>query len=329
MSLGATRGGPPFGKGASSLTMVRSEMIDQPVTLVWSHHSITSITMAGEKSSFRPSIGVARPSCNRSKILVCLVWLARCEPQSKSAMRITSYRTPDVRPGIRITNLPMSGEMTTYWCRTASWTGILSSPIHRNVFFYLLIYWLEARKSWLIRFSHRNVLPDLSNWTHTSPFVMRWHIASHGTITYRERAWWGTPSKNDLPGQVEQPGMTLSVGPSKTNGPSSAGQDELGAESSLSLSQLVFMLREHSIRLCTRRRVGTGPRESPIQGDRNGDECSGKLYEASGAGGNTAQRLGKYGRRIDTCAKIEAGARIHVSEGMVKDVTVMKYEENG
>ena len=25
------------------------------------------------------------------------------------------------------------------------------------------------------------------------------------------------------------------------------------------------------------------PRESPIQGDRNGDECSGKLYEASGA----------------------------------------------
>ena len=70
-------------------------------------------------------------------------------------------------------------------------------------------------------------------------------------------------------------------------------------------------------------------RESPIQGDRNGDECSGKLYEASGAGRNTAQRLGKYGRRMDSCAKIEAGARIHVSEGMVKDVTVMKYEENG
>ena len=61
-------------------------------------------------------------------------------------------------------------------------------------------------------------------------------------------------------------------------------------------------------------------RESPIQGDRNGDECSGKLYEASGAGRNTAQRLGKYGRRMDPCAKIE---------GMVKDVTVMKYEENG
>ena len=40
-------------------------------------------------------------------------------------------------------------------------------------------------------------------------------------------------------------------------------------------------------------------------------------------------RLGKYGRRMDPCAKIEAGARIHVSEGMVKDVTVMKYEENG
>ena len=29
-------------------------------------------------------------------------------------------------------------------------------------------------------------------------------------------------------------------------------------------------------------------RESPIQGDRSGDECSGKLYEASGAGRNTA-----------------------------------------
>ena len=70
-------------------------------------------------------------------------------------------------------------------------------------------------------------------------------------------------------------------------------------------------------------------RESLIQGDRNGDECSGKLYEASGAGRNTAQRLGKYGRRMDPCANIEAGARIHVSEGMVKDVTVMKYEENG
>ena len=37
-------------------------------------------------------------------------------------------------------------------------------------------------------------------------------------------------------------------------------------------------------------------RESPIQGDRNGDECSGMLYEASGAGRNTAQRLGKYGK---------------------------------
>ena len=70
-------------------------------------------------------------------------------------------------------------------------------------------------------------------------------------------------------------------------------------------------------------------RESPIQGNRSGDECSGKLYKASGAGRNTAQRLGKYGRRMDLCAKIEAGAQIHVSEGMVRDVTVMKYEENG
>ena len=60
-----------------------------------------------------------------------------------------------------------------------------------------------------------------------------------------------------------------------------------------------------------------------------GNECSGKLYEASGAGRNIAQRLGKYGRRMDPCAKIETGARIHVSEGMVRDVTVMKYEENG
>ena len=64
-------------------------------------------------------------------------------------------------------------------------------------------------------------------------------------------------------------------------------------------------------------------------GDRSGDECSGKLYEASGAGRNTAQRLGKYRRRMDPCAKLEAGTRIHVSEGMVRDVTVMKYEENG
>ena len=60
------------------------------------------------------------------------------------------------------------------------------------------------------------------------------------------------------------------------------------------------------------------------------DECSGQLYETSGAGRNTAQRLlGKYGRRMDLCAKIEAGARIDVSEGMDRDVTVMKYKENG
>ena len=71
------------------------------------------------------------------------------------------------------------------------------------------------------------------------------------------------------------------------------------------------------------------PRESQIQGDRSGDECSGTLYEASGAGRNTAQRLGKYRRRMDPCAKLEAGTRIHVSEGMVRDVTFMKYEENG
>ena len=71
------------------------------------------------------------------------------------------------------------------------------------------------------------------------------------------------------------------------------------------------------------------PRESPIQGHRSGDECSGKLYEASCAGRNTAQRLGKYGRRIDPCAKIETIARIHVSEEMDRDATVMKYEENG
>ena len=73
----------------------------------------------------------------------------------------------------------------------------------------------------------------------------------------------------------------------------------------------------------------TRTRESLIQGHRSGDECSGKLYEASGAGRRTAQRLGKYGRRMDPCAKKEAGARIHVSEGMDRDVTVMKYEENG
>ena len=78
---------------------------------------------------------------------------------------------------------------------------------------------------------------------------------------------------------------------------------------------LKMCLKHQSQNICS-------SRESPIQGDRNGDECSGKLYEASGAGRNTAQRLGKYGRRMDPCAKIEAGARTHVSEGMVKDVTV-------
>ena len=88
---------------------------------------------------------------------------------------------------------------------------------------------------------------------------------------------------------------------------------ELGAKFNLTLQRLVSPLS----------------RKSPIQGDRSGDECSGKLYEASGAGRNTAQRLGKNGRRMDPCAKIKTGARIHVSEGMVRDVTVMKYEENG
>ena len=47
-----------------------------------------------------------------------------------------------------------------------------------------------------------------------------------------------------------------------------------------------------------------GPRESPIQGDRSGNERNGKKYEASGAGRNTAQRLGRYGRGMDPCAKI-------------------------
>ena len=46
------------------------------------------------------------------------------------------------------------------------------------------------------------------------------------------------------------------------------------------------------------------PRESPIQGDRSGNERNGKKYEASGAGRNTAQRLGRYGRGMDPCAKI-------------------------
>ena len=40
-----------------------------------------------------------------------------------------------------------------------------------------------------------------------------------------------------------------------------------------------------------------------MQGHRSGDESSGKLYEASGAWRNTAQRLGKYGRGMDPCAK--------------------------
>ena len=132
-------------------------MIDQPVKLVWSHHSITSITMGEEKSSFRPRIGVAQPSRNRSKILACLAWHARCAPQSKSAMRITSKLTPDVRPGIWITNLPMPWEMTNR-CRTASWTGSLSSPIHRNVFFCLLIYWLGAQK----KLTHRIQSQEMS-----------------------------------------------------------------------------------------------------------------------------------------------------------------------
>ena len=47
-----------------------------------------------------------------------------------------------------------------------------------------------------------------------------------------------------------------------------------------------------------------GSRECPIQGDRSGDERSGKQNEASGAGRNSAQRLGRYGRGMNPCAKI-------------------------
>ena len=71
------------------------------------------------------------------------------------------------------------------------------------------------------------------------------------------------------------------------------------------------------------------PRESPIQGHRSGDESSGKLYKASGAWCNTAQRLGKYGRGMDPWSNIGRPAHRSVSEGMDRDVTVMKYEEYG
>ena len=56
------------------------------------------------------------------------------------------------------------------------------------------------------------------------------------------------------------------------------------------------------------------PRENPMQGDRNGDERSGKQYEDGGAGCHIAQRLGKYGGGDGyVCQNREAGTRIHVS----------------
>ena len=74
---------------------------------------------------------------------------------AKSAMRITirSSRLIDNH------NLPMAmpGEMT-YPCRKASWTGSLSSPIHRNVFLPLypltggsekLTHWFEPQEMFL------------------------------------------------------------------------------------------------------------------------------------------------------------------------------------
>ena len=49
-----------------------------------------------------------------------------------------------------------------------------------------------------------------------------------------------------------------------------------------------------------------------MQGDRSGDERSERLYEDSGNGRNREKRLGKYGRRVDSCTK-RTGAQIHVS----------------
>ena len=57
--------------------------------------------------------------------------------------------------------------------------------------------------------------------------------------------------------------------------------------------------------------------------------CPSEWYQIMKIWGLSHGLLGKYGRRMDPCAKIEAGAQIHVSGGMVRDVTVMKYEENG
>ena len=56
-------------------------------------------------------------------------------------------------------------------------------------------------------------------------------------------------------------------------------------------------------------------RESPIKGDRSGNERNEKEYEASGAGRNTAQRLGRYGRGMDPCAKICRPAHGSMSQG--------------
>ena len=63
-----------------------------------------------------------------------------------------------------------------------------------------------------------------------------------------------------------------------------------------------------------RNRFQLESRESPIQGHSSGDESSGRLYEASGAWRNTAQRLGKYGRGMDPCAKIGRPAHGYMSQ---------------
>ena len=55
-------------------------------------------------------------------------------------------------------------------------------------------------------------------------------------------------------------------------------------------------------------------RERPIQSHRSGDESSGELYESSGAGRNTAQRLGRYGTGMDPCAKIGRPAHGSMSQ---------------
>ena len=51
-----------------------------------------------------------------------------------------------------------------------------------------------------------------------------------------------------------------------------------------------------------------------MQGDRNGDERSGKQYEDGGAGCHIVQSLGKYGGGDGSvCQNRKAGTRIHVS----------------